>query len=55
VARLSRFAPEEIVGTALLVVVLGLALIRPAPIGELFEAPFATPAPGGGPARVIVP
>jgi hypothetical protein len=56
VDRLSRFAPEEIVGTGLLLIVLLFVAIRPAAVTQRFESsPFATPAPGGGPARQIVP
>jgi len=55
VARLAHLAPEEIAGAALLAFVLALALIRPGPISDLFEPPYATPAPGGGPARLLVP
>lgn len=54
-ARLSRLAPEEIIGTVLLVLVLTFLAFRPATVTHLFETPFATPAPGGGPAREIVP
>jgi hypothetical protein len=54
-ARLSRLAPEEILGTVLLALALSLLAIRPGAVTHLFEAPFATPAPGGGPARQIVP
>jgi len=55
VARFSHLAPEEIVGTALLVLVLAFAAFRPAAITDPFASPFATPAPGGGPARQLVP
>ena len=48
--RLSRAAPEEIAVAVVLVVVLALAALRPASIGRLFESPYATPAPSGGPA-----
>ena len=48
VKRLSRFAPEEIAAAVMLVVVLALVLARPTAIGQLFESPYATPAPGGG-------
>jgi hypothetical protein len=54
-SRLAHLSPEEIAGAFLLVLVLALALIRPAPITRLFDSPYATPAPGGGPARQIVP
>lgn len=50
VGRLSRLAPEEIAAVVLLAVVLGVAALQPAAIGRLFESPYATPAPGGGPA-----
>lgn len=53
--RLSHFAPEEIVGSALLLIVLVFVALRPAAITQRFETPFATPAAGGGPARLIVP
>lgn len=49
--RLSRLAPEEIAGTVLLVVVLAFVALRPGAITDLFESPYATPVPGGGPAR----
>ncbi len=49
-SRLSRLAPEEIAAAVLLVLVLGIAALQPAAIGRLFESPFATPAPDGGPA-----
>ena len=39
----------------LLALVLAFVAIRPAAITDLFESPFATPAPGGGPARQLVP
>jgi hypothetical protein len=55
VDRLSHFAPEEIVGTGLLLIVLLFVAIRPAAVTQQFSSPFATPAPGGGPARLIVP
>lgn len=53
--RLSHFAPEEIAGLALLVLVLAFAAMRPGAITRVFESPYATPAPGGGPARHLVP
>ena len=53
--RLERFSAEEIVGIALLVVVIGLAAMRADAIAEVFESPYATPAPEGGPARLLVP
>jgi hypothetical protein len=53
--RLSHFAPEEIFGTALLLIVLLFVAIRPAAVTRQFESPFATPAPGGGAARQLVP
>jgi hypothetical protein len=55
VTRFQHLAPEEIAGAVLLVVVLAVALLRPGPISQLFESPYSTPAPGGGPARQIVP
>lgn len=55
VRRLSRFAPEEIAGIALLLIVLAFAALRPAAITDVFESPYATPAPEGGPARQLVP
>lgn len=56
VTRLAYLAPEEIVGTFLLVLVLALVALWPASLTRHFESsPFATPAPGGGPARLIVP
>jgi hypothetical protein len=54
VTRFEHLAPEEIVATLLLVVVLAFALFRPGPISQLFESPYSTPAPGGGPARQIL-
>ena len=53
--RLAHLAPEEILGAALLAVVIALAAVRAPALGHLFESPYATPAPGGGPARLIVP
>jgi hypothetical protein len=55
VDRLSRFAPEEIVGSALLVIVLLFVAMRPTAITHQFQSPYATPAPGGGPALRFVP
>jgi hypothetical protein len=55
VTRLSHLSVEEIAGAVLLVVVLLVALARPGPIAQLFESPYSTPAPGGGPARQLVP
>ncbi len=55
VRRLSHLAPEEIAGLVLLVVVLAFAAARSAAITDLFDSPYATPAPGGGPARELVP
>jgi hypothetical protein len=55
VSRFSHLAPEEIVGAILLVLVLAFAAARPAAITEVFTSPYATPAPGGGPARELVP
>ena len=55
VTRFQHLAPEEIAGAVLLVVVLAFALLRPGPISQLFESPYSTPAPGGGPARQLVP
>lgn len=54
-ARLARYAPEEIAGAILLVLALTLVALRPGAVTHLFDTPFATPAPGGGPAREIVP
>lgn len=53
--RLQRFAAEEIVAVVLLVAVIGLAFARADVIAEVFEPPYATPAPEGGPARQLVP
>lgn len=56
--RLSRLAPEEIGAAILLAVALGIALLRPAAIGDLLAPPspaYATPHPDGGPARQLVP
>ena len=53
--RLAHFAPEEIVGTALLLAVLLFVALRPTAVMQRFDQPFATPAPGGGAARLIVP
>lgn len=53
--RLERFSADELAAAILLVVVIGLALVRADVITEIFEPPYATPAPGGGPARQIVP
>lgn len=53
--RLSHLAPEEILGTILLVLALTVVALRPGPVTQLFETPFASPAPGGGPARQLVP
>lgn len=53
--RLQRFAAEEIVAVVLLAVVIGLAFVRSDAIAEVFESPYATPAPEGGPARQLVP
>ncbi len=53
--RLSRLAPEEIAGAVLLALVLLLVAVRPGPVARLFESPFSTPDPGGGPARELVP
>ena len=53
--RLQRFAAEELVAVALLVFVIGLAVMRADAIAEVFESPYATPAPEGGPARLLVP
>ena len=54
VTRFQHFAPEEIAAAILLVVVVAFALVLPGPISQLFESPYSTPAPGGGPARLIV-
>ena len=53
--RLERFSAEEVVGIVLLVIVIGLAAMRADAIAEVFEPPYATPAPEGGPARQLVP
>lgn len=53
--RLSRLSPEEIAGGVLLALVLLLVALRPGPVTQLLESPFSTPAPGGGPARELVP
>jgi hypothetical protein len=55
VTRFEHLAPEEIAGAFLLVVALVFAVLHPGPISQLFESPYSTPAPGGGPARQIVP
>jgi hypothetical protein len=55
VRRLGRFTPEELLGVALLVIVLAFVAIRPAAITEMLRSPYATPAPEGGPARLLVP
>lgn len=52
---LSRLAPEEIAAIGLLVIVLAVAAIRPAAITDMLQTPYATPAPEGGPARLLVP
>jgi hypothetical protein len=54
-ARLGRFSPEELIGLALLVVVLAFAAMRTDVIAEVLQPPYATPAAGGGPARQLVP
>ncbi len=54
-SRFSHLAPEEIAAGVLLVLVLAFAVFRPGAIPALFESPFATPAPGGGPALQLVP
>lgn len=53
--RLQRLAAEEIVALVLLVAVIGLAFVRSDAIAEVFETPYATPAPEGGPARQLIP
>ncbi len=55
VGRWQHLAPEEIAGMVLLAAVLVLALLRSGPISQLFESPYSTPAPGGGPGRQVVP
>lgn len=55
VGRPSHLAPEEIVGAALLLLLLAFVAVRPLPLKQLFDPPYATPAPGGGPARQLVP
>ena len=52
---LSRLAVEEIVAIGLLVIVLAVVSIRPTAITEMLQTPYATPAPEGGPARLLVP
>jgi hypothetical protein len=48
--RFSDLAPEEIAGAILLVLAIALVAVRPSAVTRLFESPYATPAPGGGPA-----
>jgi hypothetical protein len=55
VHRLARFAPEELAGAALLLLILLFVAIHPGAITRQFASPYATPAPGGGPARQLVP
>ena len=55
VKRFQHLAPEEIAGAIFLVLAIAIALVRSGPIAQLFEDPYSTPAPGGGPARQIVP
>jgi len=55
VTRFQHLAPEEIAAAVLLVLVLAFAALRPGAISQLFESPYSTPAPGGGPARLLVP
>ena len=55
VTRFQQLAPEEIAAAILLVVAVAFAIMLPGPISQLFESPYSTPAPGGGPARQIVP
>lgn len=55
VKRLSRLAPEEIVGGLLFVLVLAFVAAQPRAVTRLFETPYATPAPGGGPAYSLLP
>jgi hypothetical protein len=55
VPRLGRFSLEELIGLALLVVVLAFAAMRRDVIAEVLQPPYATPAPEGGPARQLVP
>lgn len=40
---------------ALLAIVLAVLAIRPAAVTEMLQTPYATPAPEGGPARLLVP
>lgn len=54
-SRFWRLAPEEIVGALLLVLAIAFVAVRPTVITQRFEAPYATPAPEGGPARSLVP
>ncbi len=53
--RFSDLAPEEIAGAILLVLAIAFVAIRPAAVTRLFESPYATPAPGGGPGRLFFP
>lgn len=53
-SRFAHLSPEEIAGVILLVVVLAFVALRPSAITDAFGGPYATPAPGGGPARELV-
>ncbi len=52
---LFRLAPEEIAAIGLLAILLAVAAVRPATITDMLQTPYATPAPEGGPARLLVP
>lgn len=52
---LSRLAPEEIAGAVLLILALAVVALRPGSVTQLFESPYASPAPSRGPARLLVP
>jgi len=54
VTRFQHLAPEEIAGALLLVIAILVGVMVPGPISQLFESPYSTPAPGGGPARQLV-
>ena len=54
VTRIQHLAPEEIAGAIFLAVAILVAVMSPGPIAHLFESPYSTPAPGGGPARKII-
>lgn len=52
--RLHELAPEEIAGTVLLVLVILFVGLRPAGVTRVFDSPWSTPAPGGGPAGAFL-